>query len=343
MTLLEQRYRYALRLLPPAYRAAREEEMVAAFLELYGDAPDETNSRPPWAELASVAALAARVRLSWTPRAAAWGQALRLLALLGLGLQAAIATTTLVSLPFFWNSEYDSGVTLVLSAAELSWILAFAALTRGRIRAAKTLTLAGLAVELIQITGPLWLAGMSRLIQSTGSTGPAWLAEAAGKSPAELFEPVDHLPFLLVIGVPVVALLLGQHRAAPPVRRRWWPLAVVVVSGPLHVWVLNMTAWRMGSPPWIMVWMDSAGYAALLVIVAAVPTLLTRSPGLTLAVAALGVTTLAARALSDLSEPLTTAFAIQLSLVATATAVLWVAGTRGLPTRAEESGSASGR
>ncbi|MBE1582663.1 hypothetical protein ACFPOI_60465 [Nonomuraea angiospora] len=63
MTLLEQRYRSVLRLLPASYRAEREEEMVDAFMEMYGDAPDEINPRPPWSEIASVLALSVRIRL----------------------------------------------------------------------------------------------------------------------------------------------------------------------------------------------------------------------------------------------------------------------------------------
>ncbi|GAA0374752.1 hypothetical protein GCM10009530_26600 [Microbispora corallina] len=61
MSLLEDPYRRVLRLLPASYREGREEEMVAAFLEGSPGAGD--NARPRWPEVASVAALAIRVRL----------------------------------------------------------------------------------------------------------------------------------------------------------------------------------------------------------------------------------------------------------------------------------------
>lgn len=66
---LEQRYRRVLRLLPGYYRDKWEEDMVAAFLDSWmtGD-PEEDEAilkfcRPTWPEIASVAALAARLYL----------------------------------------------------------------------------------------------------------------------------------------------------------------------------------------------------------------------------------------------------------------------------------------
>src|SRR3984957_14394776 len=83
---LEQRYRRVLRLLPGYYRDKWEEDMVAAFLDgwLTGD-PDEDSvtmqyDRPTRQEIASVAALAARLYLggAGAPRRYfAWGQAVR--------------------------------------------------------------------------------------------------------------------------------------------------------------------------------------------------------------------------------------------------------------------------
>jgi hypothetical protein len=64
VTRLEQRYRLVLRLLPAAYRAAWEHEMVATFLESRASDDPETAEfvagfgRPSWPEVASVAALA---------------------------------------------------------------------------------------------------------------------------------------------------------------------------------------------------------------------------------------------------------------------------------------------
>ncbi|MFI6812092.1 hypothetical protein ACIBG7_06785 [Nonomuraea sp. NPDC050328] len=408
-SLLERRYRGALRLLPAGYRAEREEEMVAAFLELYGEAPDEANPRPAWAELASVAALAVRVRLSWTPRAAAWGGALRLLAVLGLGLQAMVTVGVLAGLPAEQAEAVGpagSGVLLVLFVAGLSWLPAFAALLQGYVRAAKALALTGLAAELAWIATPAWLgtlaiggtpteaptatsaetstatsagtsaatsAGTSTAIPTAASAGTPGVtsADAAGgalatEGPGGVLAAEDpagvgvadglagvggldwhavltgHLPALLIMAVPVLALLLGQHRGAPTgmlgrhrgataAGRGWWPVGAVVVAGVLPL-VLGATVLREpGTPPWIAVWGDLPGYAALLVVVAAVPALRRRSADAMLAVALLGVTALLGRGLSGLWAGQETAIAIQVITVTVLSVTLAAAGMRGLP------------
>jgi hypothetical protein len=100
MTRLEGRYRRVLRLLlPAAYLREWEDEMVATFLEsVRVDDPDDAAyladfGRPGWSETASVAALAvrrrpgtARLRLGAggaSPRDLAWGEAARIVALVG--------------------------------------------------------------------------------------------------------------------------------------------------------------------------------------------------------------------------------------------------------------------
>jgi hypothetical protein len=87
MSRLEQRYRLVLRvLLPAAYRKAWEEDMVATFLDSVDSDDAEAAEyvadygRPSWSEVASVARLAARLRLGAAgapPRYVAWGQAVR--------------------------------------------------------------------------------------------------------------------------------------------------------------------------------------------------------------------------------------------------------------------------
>ena len=83
---LERRYRRVLRLLPGYYREQWEEDMVAAFLDgwLTGDPEADEYitwaAGPGWAEVASVAGLAARLYLggAGAPRRYfAWGQAIR--------------------------------------------------------------------------------------------------------------------------------------------------------------------------------------------------------------------------------------------------------------------------
>jgi hypothetical protein len=96
---LEQRYRVVLRtLLPASYRKLWEEDMVATFLESMASDDAEAAEyladygRPSWSEVASVAALAVRLRLGAANaplRSGAWGEAVRLVALMGLLVHAA--------------------------------------------------------------------------------------------------------------------------------------------------------------------------------------------------------------------------------------------------------------
>ncbi|MEV6602072.1 hypothetical protein AB0M36_35260 [Actinoplanes sp. NPDC051346] len=89
-SLLEERYRRALRLLPADYRRLWEEDMVSSFLEAaYASTPDDPEgveiSSPSHGEVASIALLALRLRLGGTgapPRAFAWGEAIRRVALI---------------------------------------------------------------------------------------------------------------------------------------------------------------------------------------------------------------------------------------------------------------------
>ena len=83
---LERRYRRVLRLLPGWYREQWEEDMVAAFLDSWltgdpeADAYITKAAGPSWAEIASVAALAARLYLTGAGaprRYFAWEQAIR--------------------------------------------------------------------------------------------------------------------------------------------------------------------------------------------------------------------------------------------------------------------------
>ena len=94
MNRLEQRYRVVLRtLLPASYRKLWEEDMVATFLESMASDDAEAAEyladygRPSWSEVASVAVLAVRLRLGAANaplRSGAWGEAVRLVALMGL-------------------------------------------------------------------------------------------------------------------------------------------------------------------------------------------------------------------------------------------------------------------
>ena len=113
-TPLEQRYRRVLKLLPPYYRADWEEDMVSAFLDSMTTGDPEMDEvaadlgRPGIGELASVGALAIRLRLGGSgapPRYFAWGQAVRRAVLIVTMMQAAIALPSLVII--LWEAWPD--------------------------------------------------------------------------------------------------------------------------------------------------------------------------------------------------------------------------------------------
>lgn len=222
MSLLEERYRFVLRLLPASYRAEWEDEMVATFLEATGDLGDEEGARPTLSEIASVAALAVRVRLGGagaSSRSVAWGEVVRLLAVLGLFASAALSCIGLVSTlglyafgpPPGLGIDYERLIGPALSAARLwyvvglvasiAWIAAYLTLVRGHRRTAKVLALLALVPVLNRLVVDVPFFGVGVLIQSMPAV------------------------------VPVLALLAGFHRDAPPVRHTGWLAALPVVAG----------------------------------------------------------------------------------------------------------------
>lgn len=168
-TLLEQRYRFALRMLPAYYRARREDEMVDAYLDGI-DESDQDEMRPSLGELGSVAALAVRTRIGGVGapgRYATAGAAVRHFALLSVLLQAATELTvrviTLVGLDgasrkdreLFLSAFTGHGVLggayeVLMWAVPLCWVAVYAALLRDSRRAAKILAaVAALPVPLM--------------------------------------------------------------------------------------------------------------------------------------------------------------------------------------------------
>lgn len=154
-TLLEQRYRSVLRLLPSYYREAREEEMVETYLHGIGEG-DQDEMRPDLGEVASVLALAVRTRLGAVgapPGYAALGESVRLFALFGVLLQATdVLTEAVLNLTWAGGSAADRsmffrtftghglfGGTLaaVMWLLPLLWTAAYAALFRDHRRAAR--------------------------------------------------------------------------------------------------------------------------------------------------------------------------------------------------------------
>ncbi|MET8147138.1 hypothetical protein ACIBSW_12140 [Actinoplanes sp. NPDC049668] len=158
-SLLEDRYRLVLRMLPSDYRQAWEEDMVASFMQAaYAAAPDDAEgveiSRPSLAETASIAVLAVRVRLGGTgaaPRSFVWGEAVRRIALIGLLAHAIGALVGVVYL--IWAFEQLGGVIPLTDGrpmfatlwealwrlAGLLWIPAYLSAVHGHHRAARIL------------------------------------------------------------------------------------------------------------------------------------------------------------------------------------------------------------
>ncbi len=256
MSLLEERYRHWLRLLPASYRAEREEEMVSVFLEGSPGVSDADGPRPRWSEIASVAVLAARVRLGGAghtvPRFLAWGEAVRLAALLGVGFQAFLgalaATATLrvygvvgAAQPLLAQVTEPPGSPERLAAilgglAGALWFAPLAALLAGRPRAARALALLALTPELPVLVQPL-----------------------PGAFPGSAL--IGLLPPL----VTVLALWAGFHRDARPVRRPLWLLLPPLAAGAALVALYEAVA-SPTTTAWIWPWLDDPGLASALLL-----------------------------------------------------------------------------
>lgn len=227
MSVLEDRYRAVLRLLPASYRAVWEEEMVATFLESMGtqDAEEEQYladyGRPSASEVASVAVLALRLRLGGLaapPRSFACGQAVRVIALVGLLTNALVLPMALSQ--YLWIAA-DMPLPTATRAAlavdppagtevtgevlvGLVWVAAYLAVVAGRRRAAQVLALVALV--------------------PSGATAAAATLDLALGHPS----PVLTLWCGFLINTLLVLALAAFHRQAPPVRRRPWLIALAV-------------------------------------------------------------------------------------------------------------------
>jgi hypothetical protein len=303
---LETRYRRLLRILPAGYRAEWEDEMVATYLSGVATADEETTEYlaefgwPAWSEVASVVGLAVRLRLpvvrrhiggtEAAPRHRAVGDAVRIVALLGLLAQAALAVVALGTQ--VWLAGRVPGVP----APTAAWV------------AEQTGIWPTVLVVLGFVTVPAYLAlvtghwSTARLLAVVSAV--AMLIGAGSQALAD--EPV-HLARVLAILVDglLLAALWAFHRTAPPVRRRPWllalPAAVAVVAG--LVAVTNV----VGPALWILDWPAlfcvavAAGLAVHLVLPA-------RGAAWSLALAGLAATALVQRLLTlpefaDHSDP----------------------------------------
>ncbi|MET7334098.1 hypothetical protein [Nonomuraea sp. NPDC005650] len=328
MSLLEQRYRSVLRLLPAFYRAEREEEMVAAFMEMYGDVPDDVNPRPSWGEVASVAALSVRLRLGAgrdRPRAFAWGEAVRLAALLGLAYQAVygvlVAADVLHALSLgttpFSGAPEPAELLMALRdlGTALCAVVAFTAIMRARPRPAKVAALLG--------TIPLLAHDAITLVAPGPVGGGPWMETGR----------------MLVTAAPVIALLLGFHRDVAPPRRPWWlTLAPPAAGLTMLAWAEVWLALRLYESEWLAMWLDLDGTAiAALVVGSAFAVARGPAPSVALGLSIAGLLLLLSRLglLIDLQGSaigdVTTVVATQCLLLTVVTGALAAAGLRSLP------------
>jgi hypothetical protein len=258
---LERRYRRVLRLLPGWYRARWEADMVAAFLDswLTGDpAADQYITKaagPSWAEVASVAGLAARLYLAGpgTPRRFAWGQALRRAALAVTVVQAARGLNILLLTAWGrhllgWLPAPPASMMLgtpdsvlpplVWYLVAYAWIVVFVLLILRHYRIAQVI--AALAV----------IPDLLTLLQG----------QITGALPAL---PIGPWAFWVLINLAPVLAMTAFHRHAPPAARRPWLLALPATYLLVYVPLLALQA--AGNSAWIP---DFSGLYCLLVALA---------------------------------------------------------------------------
>jgi hypothetical protein len=233
---LERRYRRVLRLLPGWYRDMWEEDMVAAFLDnwLTGDPKaDEYIARaagPGWAEVASVAGLAARLYLDGAGAsrrrfAGSRGRAVRNAVLTVVLVHAVRALDAFVRLvwthrllgwlpasPANMPAAPSGGIWPTTSyAAGCAWIVIFALLVLGHYRTARVLAVLAIIPDLAallqgQLTGAL---------PAPFGTWAVWA---------------------LLDLVPVLAMAAFHRDVRPAVRRPWLlalPAGYLLVFAPL--------------------------------------------------------------------------------------------------------------
>jgi hypothetical protein len=258
---LERRYRRVLRLLPGWYREQWEQDMVAAFLDSWltgdpeADAYISRAAGPGWAEVASVAALTARLYLkgAGTPRRFAWAQAIRRAALAMTLLQAVRGLDILVRTAWGrgladWLPAPPAGVVPAAPGGVLppaawylvagAWVVAFMLLVLRHYRAAQLIAALAILPDLVtlvqgQLTGAL----------AAPSLGP-WAF------------------FALLNLTPVVAMTAFRRGAPPAASPRWLlalPAGYLLVPVPLLV--LQLT----GNSAWLP---DFSGLYCILVALA---------------------------------------------------------------------------
>ncbi|WP_328732194.1 hypothetical protein OHT20_20425 [Streptomyces caniferus] len=332
-SVLEQRYRTALRLLPSYYRAEREEEMVETYLDGI-DERDRDEMRPALGEMASIAALALRTRMGAAgapARYATLGATVRLFALLSVLLHAASELTVRTLLltwfagapaqdqELFRGGFTDHGALpgpyeAVLWLLPLAWTVAYVALLHDHRRTAFVSAA---------------LAALPDLASAMHAMDAGWGTVTVALS----------LATALLSWLTVLALCCGFHCDAPPARlplvstgQALMGTCVLVGASTVVLWPrVADTGWAEGSAfiaaaaVWLVVRRRSPKHVA--------------DPALPLALATLGLAVLVQRILTLASSAQNTPgslvadFTVQTGIIALLAAALTATGTRSLTPR----------
>jgi hypothetical protein len=336
-SLLEQRYRTVLRMLPSSYRARREEEMVDTYLEDF-DEEELDELRPSLGEVRSIAALAVRARMGSAgapARYALAGSAVRLFALLSILLHGARELTDRAMSVALYNGATGEDRELMLSMFDgheplaavnatcqlvlpLCWVAAYAALLRDRRRAALVLSvLAALPGGLWLLLDPVFGAGGIPSGFSVATTAFAWLT--------------------------VLAVGCGFHSDAPAARMPLGAKAGLALMAVCVLMGLSIVVWATESRP-DYTWSSGAAFTvAVLAWYAARARGVhgTQDPSQPLALAAVGLAVLAERAgmLALLVEGHLTGVVLNAAWAQGAVTVVLVAGLAASGTRAARRGT----
>ncbi|GAA2805083.1 hypothetical protein [Saccharopolyspora taberi] len=284
-TRLEARYRLLLRLLPRWYRAEREEELVEVFMaaEAVREEPDDETGQfrgeygwPDRAEVAAMVALAVRTRFGGVNAPAParrWGDTVRLVALLGLLVQAAYSLMSVASIavagwvgppqiadylarvtaPLTWG-DWREAVGLLL---QLLWIPAYLLLATGRRRAARLVTAVALLPSVVAVLSAVLQDGMMLRAALVGGC-VVWFSAACvflgfhGDAPRPESRPwLIALPAaaLAIGGVVVAAILAGP--AVTAAMGPWADGSWALVLGGVGLLAARLCAPRSVPGPWL--------------------------------------------------------------------------------------------
>lgn len=277
MNGLERRYRRVLRMLPASYRNTWEDDMVATFLQSTTTPADTTDpedaaftaeySSPGWAEIASVLALAVRLRLGGAgapPHYIARGEALRRVALVGLLLYAVTAVIGVAQLwvltrfPHLLPLDPDPATGglgfRVGTLAELLWVAAYLALVTDHRRAARVLATLAIAPQVASYTTDMITTGGAFALSHTYQLLLAAVPVAALVAWHPDAPPIPPRPWLLAFpgGLAVVTALTVLAAGMDPAGPADWPglLCVLVLGAGCAYLLAPGTGWKRRAAPW---------------------------------------------------------------------------------------------